>query len=78
MRSLTVLILALALTGSAALAMPGATVGIPLGSPDPFGTMRRGAEPPMAEAAPADAGRRVERRPRTSRPSRHRAPRARR
>ncbi|GAB6842507.1 hypothetical protein HNR00_004962 [Methylorubrum rhodinum] len=76
MRSLTVLILALAHTGSAALAMPGATVGIPLGSPDPFGTMRRGGEPPAA--SPDEPERRIERRPRTSRPSRHRAPRARR
>ncbi len=78
MRSPVIALLTLALSGSAALAMPGATVGIPLGSPDPFGTMRRNAEPPMAEAVPEDTERRVERRPGKPRPSRQRAPRARR
>ncbi len=33
--------LALGLSASAALAMPGATVGIATGSPDPFGTASR-------------------------------------
>ncbi|KQT56996.1 hypothetical protein ASG52_02655 [Methylobacterium sp. Leaf456] len=76
MRILTLTVLSLALTGSAALAMPGATVGIPVGSPDPFGTMRRDAEPPATSLD--EPGRRIERRPRTPRLSRHRAQKARR
>ena len=70
MRSLILTALTLALSGSAALAMPGATVGIPLGSPDPFGTMRRNTEPPVAEAAPDD----TQRRPRKPRHLRQREP----
>lgn len=74
MRSLILTALTLALSAAAAQAMPGATVGIPLGAPDPFGTMRREAAPPVAEAGPDETVRHIERRPRTPRPSRPRAP----
>ncbi len=54
MRKLSLVLAVLALplaAGAQAQGMPGATVGLPLGSPNPFGTMtnRQAAPEPAAE-----------------------------
>ncbi len=59
MRRPILLLTLLALPVSPALAQgfPGATVGIPLGKPDPFGSMTRPPAEPMAETSAPSAER---------------------